>query len=39
MLEEEIVASLWGLDFIIQNAKNERRHESLGKGILRGKGR
>jgi hypothetical protein len=38
MLEEEIVASLWGFGFNIQNAQNERRHENLGKGILRGKG-
>jgi hypothetical protein len=39
MLEEEIVASLWGLDFKIQNSQNHRRHENLGRGILRGKGR
>jgi hypothetical protein len=40
MLEEEIVASLWGFGFNIQNSQNHRRHEILGKGeISRGKER
>ncbi len=38
MLEEEIVASLLGFGFNIRNSQNERRHENLGRGILRGKG-
>jgi hypothetical protein len=43
MLEEEIVASLWGFGFNISKIrnirKNERQDENLGKGILRGKWR
>jgi hypothetical protein len=39
MLEEEIVASLWDFGFKIPNSQNHRRHENLGKIILRRKGR
>jgi hypothetical protein len=39
MLEEEIVASLWGFGFNIQNPQNHRRNEILVRGILRGRGR
>jgi hypothetical protein len=39
MLEEEIVASLWGFGFNIRNAQNDRRPENFSLDFVQRNGR